>query len=1105
MHAMIRGRSFVPRHLKTTQHRARTVALALIIFFSWLPIAPAQAIHILATCDGQEIPNAVTADMTLSGRLKLTRSVSITNNATLTLLPGTTVTVCDGGSLFVGSQFSNGTPGGLHAVGTPAQPITFSPVDPTAVWGGVVFWSYLLPSVLQYATLNNAGGTSVTTYDGALTISRSYVDTPGPIIDHVTIANSGNNGVYAYSSETNPNPGSLSNLTITNSAGAALRMTASVLGAIGTGNTVTGNHPNTFQVIGAGTGNVRFSQTWRKQPVPIEILNAFDISGLSHPVVTIEAGNTVLMPADGTLHVGTQFGPETGGLNAVGTADQPITFTTVQDQPWGSLVFDSYIEPVSRLSFVHFSRGGHINQGDYSGTIEVNGGDLRFDHLDIQTSRTSGILVNNTSLTLEDSTVLGNRDGLKFLLRGTGVLRRNTIVGNARYGVINTSTVTCVDARGNFWGNAAGPTDTVAERDTCNLTTTNAGGGSTVQGGVLYEPWLTGLTSAGNGQSSIAPDRLWALGNGTETVTLQVSVRDDRGVPQAGKQVMLQTTRGTLTQPTAPTDSSGTTTATILSNEVGLAQITARNVTDNMPLSALATVTFWRGDGNGGGLVTLTGAPYETPNLIVEGRPFQRSHPVTFRFPVRNSNTTPVGVRITYAISGLNIGGRWTPVFTATRTLAPGEGWDAPGGWLPDVTGHHCIQVTVETAAPSTAVAPAILGNYVVNYIRQKNINLATTYAGSIFGTNRPVNANRLDDALPRVRDLTTNPIDAFKTIVKSYLMQAALVRDSSRTLDRSLSTDPPVHEYNSIATVVVPTVPPIPASGGVTQAQADALNAQNDSIARLRGLTEAIRMTTDRLAGATEANDLAAAARQQAALRGFLRRIVQALRDRTAAIDALLRATEGASVPDTQYGPSELRATADHLRIDGFSADQVNYFLSFGLSASDIEALRQDLLAQLDRGGFQPTSFYTAFHNASTATNTLANNIVAIYGLDDTASVQETIPKSLPAPELKTTFTVGNPSTVTDTVKLVIRPVSLPLNWTYQLDQPTPRLGPGQTTEVTLTLYPNGSVVEQTQVRVAVEGYINDQFIGGIDVRRVAPQYKATPSVEIYLPFSKR
>ncbi|MGB3715861.1 MAG: hypothetical protein WA996_15650 [Candidatus Promineifilaceae bacterium] len=96
--------------------------------------------------------------------------------------------------------------------------------------------------------------------------------------------------------------------------------------------------------------------------------------------------------------------------------------------------------------------------------------------------------------------------------------------------------------------------------------------------------------------------------------------------------------------------------------------------------------------------------------------------------------------------------------------------------------------------------------------------------------------------------------------------------------------------------------------------------------------------------------------------------------------------------------------------------------------------------------------------------------------------------------------FVVGNPTDSTATVNLQIRPVEVPLGWTYRLDNPAPELEPGETTTVTLTIDPDGPVLRDADMRIAVEGFIGDELTGGILFNPTIPP--SGPQLKVFAPF---
>lgn len=102
---------------------------------------------------------------------------------------------------------------------------------------------------------------------------------------------------------------------------------------------------------------------------------------------------------------------------------------------------------------------------------------------------------------------------------------------------------------------------------------------------------------------------------------------------------------------------------------------------------------------------------------------------------------------------------------------------------------------------------------------------------------------------------------------------------------------------------------------------------------------------------------------------------------------------------------------------------------------------------------------------------------------------------------EMDMSFTLSNPNDIARTIDLKVRPVDFPLGWTYKLHNPSPNLDPGESISITLSLSPDRTMLEDTTVRLAVEGFINDDYIGGILFTRTMPKLSLDSGFEIYLP----
>ncbi|TSC72036.1 MAG: Acetyltransferases and hydrolases with the alpha/beta hydrolase fold protein, partial [Parcubacteria group bacterium Gr01-1014_70] len=96
---------------------------------------------------------------------------------------------------------------------------------------------------------------------------------------------------------------------------------------------------------------------------------------------------------------------------------------------------------------------------------------LAMDDVTVDGFPRSGISIYDGSLLFTNGAITNNGSGVMFN-DGPVTVSHSSITGNADYGVLRESGVTVADARNNWWGSDAGP-------------------GSSVSEGVLFDPWLT--------------------------------------------------------------------------------------------------------------------------------------------------------------------------------------------------------------------------------------------------------------------------------------------------------------------------------------------------------------------------------------------------------------------------------------------------------------------------------------------------------------------------------------------------------------------------------------------------------------------------------------
>jgi hypothetical protein len=279
--------------------------LALVLLaLGWHIATTRAATTAQVGCSTADLEGLIRQDTTISGERFMTGNVTIRNTATLTIEAGTTITVCGNYLLKIG-DIQDGYDGQLIAEGTAGSPIVFDTVTPDQTWRGLLFdgsASTVTTATLRYVTINNGGGADATADTGAIDIyAPDGTDGATPIIDNVTITNSGSYGIYVRPTEAAAVP-VLRNLTISGSARAPLMLYVAAVDGLSGDNTLSGNAEDVVEVR-AGTvlgGAVDYDQTWRQQPVPYKVVSDFGqitVGSEFTPTVTIEPGTNILMGA----------------------------------------------------------------------------------------------------------------------------------------------------------------------------------------------------------------------------------------------------------------------------------------------------------------------------------------------------------------------------------------------------------------------------------------------------------------------------------------------------------------------------------------------------------------------------------------------------------------------------------------------------------------------------------------------------------------------------------------------------------------------------------------------------------------------------------------
>ncbi|KXK27932.1 MAG: hypothetical protein UZ01_02903 [Candidatus Brocadia sinica] len=332
---------------------------------------------------------------------------------------------------------------------------------------------------IQHCTINNANGTGIEVLSGSSpTIQRCTISACGmgirvggggplPNISDNTISN-----CVTYGMEfSNALPGcTIANNVWNNNGWYPIRVTAYTASFLGGGNTGSGNGTDAISISGGlDYFGAPDAATWPKEGFDYEISGFLNIGLYSTATLTIEPGCVVKFNSPGGLIF------HKGALNAHGTSDKPITFTSSAATPvpgnWSGITFgpDTYdAGTIMEHCIVEYATMG-ITCQDASPAIQ---------HCTVRNNDTGGIY---TSVGAAPSITFSNIQDNKYGVLSNDanpVINHCNITGNLYHGILNQGSAVAINAENNWWGDASGPSGA------------GPGTGDSVSGLVDYTPWL---------------------------------------------------------------------------------------------------------------------------------------------------------------------------------------------------------------------------------------------------------------------------------------------------------------------------------------------------------------------------------------------------------------------------------------------------------------------------------------------------------------------------------------------------------------------------------------------------------------------------------------
>jgi len=990
--------------------------------------------------------------------------VTIGPAATLTIQPGVTVQFYNS----TGSKLYVNGGGALIAIGTPTQPITFTGVVATpGSWGGLSSINTTITTALinlSYVTLDYGG---VNGSDGAQLYAYGAVVT----ITHSLIRNGDGHGVYvAYN---NPQVDIHDTSFISNTRN-AIQLNQPKRDIVMSGLSAHGNGVNAVFI--AGTTQMNGQRRWAFTGIPY-VIDA-PVLMVAGDVLSIEPGNELQFTANGRLLIHGEF-------KAIGLPNAPITLTGQIKTPgaWQGLVVDGAVvdQALAQLDYVTVEYGGSTTAG---ANIEVGfGGQLVARHSLIRYSSKDGVRNGGSNASLS--------------------LLNSQIFSNTLYGVYNQWPTSAILATNNWWGDANGP-----KSDTACST----GNGDKVTNGVLFRPVLTGaLTTRAFPLSdapilTLTPRRWYAPADGTTKVYFDITVRDANGAPLPGRTVNLNSSLGTPTSG-GITDLNGKTLAYLVSSSVGEANVTAAFVPATAcggALSPKTKVTFTP-PLNITDLFPDSPASYFNGNISVTPMPVIVGITATIRAKLTNPLTVPITVDVSFAFAQASIGLAFGPINEIVGQVIPANSTvTLAASFMPLLSGHYCVQVSYNI----TAIGSVRLLHPQAGSSGRMQLNL-NSKPGSMGTPSGKETLRRADKAFNAVSKIPSGPTQIQKGILGRWW---GAVKDAMGIIDQNLGGDPPRQDYNQTTLPVWHTWPPVQPDASVSITRAAALNAASTALADAIAYGTAATVALDRYGGASEANNLEWAAQQANARLFYQEKMGDALLLYAYELDAFVQVLVDEGETDIIITAGDVISYQQRLATSGFTAQEIADAKLIGLTDADIEKFRQGIIAANpnDIAG-NVLTFYTG---EAAISRELGRALIATRpyepglsisggaGSNPSTAISNTLAQ---INNMVDTLQLGNPLTQTALIDVRARRIDLPADWMVNVSPAQIMLAPGQQTTVTVSVIP-GSLVPQGSIpRVAVEGYVGSQLLGGVVIDIVVPKYVDFAPYHVYLPLIRR
>ena len=355
---------------------------------------------------------------------------------------------------------------------------------------------------------------------------------------------------------------------------------------------------------------------------------------------------------------------------------------------------------------------------------------------------------------------------------------------------------------------------------------------------------------------------------------------------------------------------------------------------------------------------------------------------------------------------------------------------------------------------------------------------------------------------------------DPFGIPFYAVQQQISWMMKQAAEISESLVGDPPRQDYTSLTIPPQIALPPAVPPPGVSPAMASAVDNVRQAMADVVYYGRGAAISLDRYGGASAATDMLWASQQSNAMLYYNAQLGSALITASVAISGFYQVLVAENVPDIAITISDVITYQNRLSTQGFTADELAGYQSIGLSADEIETIRQDYIhADPNLVAGSPRAKLTDLVNrfANLGQRLLYPEVFApSFSVGGSAGMRSATVSSgntmAQVNATHTTIQLGNPLTQTATIEVRLRPIDLPADWVASVFPALVTLSPGEQITVTVSILPGAPAPQGITPGVAVEGYVNGQLLGGVAIDIVVPRYMPFDGkYRAYLPVIER